>query len=215
MSIFKPYVGHVPYTRLQDTRIMSLAVFQYAINGLDYHNFDHHIVANYTHMENLGTPYDVNLDLANLLHDVLMGEDAEIRCMDFAREHATDVLGADIGKVCELIASTIEHTPKCEDPRLAMIDLMSFASDSSIRNADTELLRLEAMRVKGSSFDQAAWAQGTIAYASGLQGRILADLPSSAVSPRLNTVWRDIALGAGHAVDHIRNAYLTDRPEPN
>ena len=206
----------IPYTRLEGTKIMELSRAQYALNRMRYHNFEGHIVTNYRHMARLRMEYDLELDVSNLVHDVIMGPDAEIRSMAFVRQHGSDIPGIDMNKVCDLIATTMKHTPLATDPRLAMIDLMSFASDDEIRNADSDLLRLEAMDRAGDDFDQTAWAEGTIGYASALYHRVSADLPISRVGPLERQIWREIAEGAEQAIGYVTGKYLLaeDGPRP-
>lgn len=197
----------VPYTRLQGTPVFEAAAARYALNDMAYHNMGH-VATLYRRADEFGMPYDRALDHAILLHDVIYdarGQN-EIRSIAFARQHMRD--DPDIDRICDLIGSTIAHTPLCEDPRLAMIDLTSFMSDPETRNHDSDMLMAEAMRMRGDAFDRSAWAEGTIGFLTGLRARILEDLPRSHVSDFHRHVWNVTASGIEQSIAYVGETHL-------
>lgn len=158
--------GKTTWTRLEGTKLWSLAEQAYASPaGRAYHNMDH-VRSMYGHAAGaLGLPYCANLDLAVLLHDVVIDgrPDAELRSIAWAIEH-----GVSNPWVHELIAGTVKHAPGA-DNRLILLDLAGLM-DVEVSRVNTRLLRKEAFALNGTSPEK--FTLGTTAYLTGLLDRI-------------------------------------------
>ena len=113
------------WSRILDSRIADLAKTEYDDNpDRRYHNWAH-ILRLYWHAaETFHLPYDPDLDLAILTHDVIYdaADDKEKRSVAWLQEHAA---GPTAGAEYHILR-TIEHRPTADDNRMILLDLADF-----------------------------------------------------------------------------------------
>lgn len=163
------------WSRLEDTELWDLARSAYETpDGRLYHVFDHPLRL-YELAETLNMPYNEDLDLAILLHDVIYnGKPDDVRkSADFLLKHRPDAV-----KAADLIMSTETHEP-CADNRLIILDLYDI-SDPTLRNKNRELIADELSNLKGTSRD--AFYAGNNEFMSDLRNRIIEGVGSTNVS---------------------------------
>jgi predicted metal-dependent HD superfamily phosphohydrolase len=177
---------HVPWTKLNGTPIWVDAMMNYADPRRDYHGRSH-IESIYGHAEALGLAYDSALDLAILIHDVIIfseepERDSGVWLLEAMERHnltedpyvVDGVIAGDrednIFTALRHITSTATHAIQDgESCELIVLDLMGFA-DKDQRRRDTEACRREAFAAKGTS--EAEFDEGCILYLTGLQERL-------------------------------------------
>lgn len=155
------------WTKLRGTEIWTLAERQYdSPAGRAYHNMGH-VEHLYEVAEELGYPYDEDLDQAILRHDVIYDKNPQ---KEF--RSALWMLGTvheASAKTKSLVMSTADHTP-CEDNRLIILDLYDL-SIKDRREANLILIREESKSLYEIS--EADFKEANIAFMSGLYDRIM------------------------------------------
>jgi len=196
------------WTRLEGTPLWDAAAQQYAKNDLDYHDMSH-VGRLYAHAERFRLPYDPSLDRAILAHDVILDLSGgnEARSAVWLR----DQTGEEDRVATRLIMTTVDHDPQHADRRLALLDLADFLDPDRSR-INTDLLRLEAARMRGDAFDERAWAENTVLYLDGLAERIEAGLESGPTGAE-RRVWVKMLRGVERASDAL-DQVATEEPDP-
>lgn len=197
-----------PWTRLEGTPLWDAAAWNYAKNGLNYHNLDH-VKRLYAHAERFRLPYDLSLDRAILAHDVILdlAGGNEARSAVWLR----DQLDEEDRVATRLIMTTVDHDPQHSDRRLALLDLADFLDPDRSRT-NTGLLRLEAERMRGDAFDEAVWEEGVVTYLNALAGRIRDGL--GAVPPGAERrVWARVLRGVERVSDEVYDP-VSEEPDP-
>lgn len=186
------------WTRLEGSDLWRAAADRYDDNGHAYHNMTH-VGRLYGHAARLRLPYDLSLDRAILAHDVILDGDGanEARSSVWLTERLEmpDRLST------QMIMTTVDHDPQHADRRLAILDLADFM-DPDQADMNTDLLRLEAMRMRGSEFDEDAWAAGTAGYLGGLQERIASGQHIVPGKPE-RRLWTKISRGIGRTLNRL------------
>ena len=142
----------IPYTRLNGDAFWNSIAMQYIHPvGRYYHNMEH-VVDLYKYAKELGIEYDINLDVAILIHDVIYdGEkQAEIRSILHFINMVRNVLKQpnlteipekvmmpfgviEPNIISDLVITTIDHNPKKGgDNRLILLDLYSFTKGPTV-----------------------------------------------------------------------------------
>lgn len=136
----------VPWTKLTKDGIWNHAAMKYMNPvGRSYHNMQH-IVDIYTYAHKLRIPYDIDLDVAILFHDIIYDEkdNKEIRSAYDFMEIVRNVIGKTLmsvpdkvlmpfgvinpNRVADFIMSTINHAPQTADGNeMVLLDLYGFA----------------------------------------------------------------------------------------
>lgn len=150
----------IPWTKLDKDHIWAHVSVKYMEpEGRQYHNMQH-IVNMYTYAKELQIPYDVNLDLAILYHDVVYDdkENKEIRSAYMFTQDILQYSGNKLSKilpekilmpfgvvkpndVVDYIATTINHSPEKFDTKsyLALLDLYHFSNEKDRQDSAYKL----------------------------------------------------------------------------
>ena len=137
-----------------------------------YHNWGH-ILRLYWHAEHtFALPYDADLDLAILAHDVIYdaAPDKEQRSIDWLTEHAK----GDVQIANAHIAKTIEHRPS-DDNRMVLLDLADLM-DAKVSMENFDKIKRESIALYG--IDEAMFRQANGVVMTALAQRIKTDLPN-------------------------------------
>lgn len=141
-------INNVPWTKLNKDGIWNHAAMKYMNPvGRSYHNMQH-IVDIYNYAHKLRIPYDIDLDVAILFHDIIYDEkdNKEIRSAYDFMEIVRNVIGKTLmivpdkvlmpfgvinpNRVADFILSTINHAPQTADGNeMVLLDLYGFADD--------------------------------------------------------------------------------------
>lgn len=137
----KMLINVIPWTRLNKTTFWNSVSFKYSEPwGRDYHNIAH-IIKMYNYAQKLKIPYDVNLDVAILIHDMIYDENPnkEVRTTyEFIQMlNKANGLGKVIKevdyiehikiepyKIIDMVHSTINHSPSTAIKAGVPLDLM-------------------------------------------------------------------------------------------
>lgn len=153
----------VPYTRLSGDAFWNKVSMQHMLPVTRKYHVMEHIVDMYKYAKELDLDYDINLDVAILIHDVIYdgGKHAELRSIqyfiDMVKNYTKDKnmllipekVFMPFGvieplKIIDFVLSTIDHTPKKDiDNTLMMLDLYSFAKGETVRNVNYKKLMEE------------------------------------------------------------------------
>lgn len=140
-----------PWTRLEGTAIWEKAKAEYQRDSRRIWHAFNHILRRYEIAAALDIPYDINLDLAILCHDVIFDEFPQKEAR--SAQWLVDEIGSLASrKPCELIMTTETHMPG-SDNRMIMIDLYDLLSESRTQE-DREMIRLESMALYGITSEQ-------------------------------------------------------------
>lgn len=144
----------VPWTALQDKPIWNKVIEQMQHpKGRHYHNMQH-VLDLYNHAAvTFKLPYDPDLDLAILTHDVIYdaGPFKELRSIEWLDEQGELTAGAEFH-----IRRTVGHHP-CGDFRMVLLDLADLAFIKK-RQTNYELIRAESMELYNCTEAQFAFA---------------------------------------------------------
>jgi hypothetical protein len=143
----------IPWTRINKTAFWNSVSFKYSEPyGRDYHNIAH-VIRLYNYAAKLKIPYDVNLDFAILVHDMIYDDqpNKEIRTnYEFIKMITKSIgLGMNIPekaylegivieplKIVDMVNTTINHSPMNNlglvSNDLLMLDLYNFATKDRV-----------------------------------------------------------------------------------
>jgi len=141
-------IDNIPWTKLNKDGIWNHAAMKYMNpTGRTYHNMQH-IVDLYSYAQELKIPYDINLDVAILFHDIVYDKEdnKEIRSAYDFYGVVKNVIGnlsaipekvfmpfgvIQPEKVADYILTTINHAPMSnEGQELVLLDLYGFADNN-------------------------------------------------------------------------------------
>ncbi|MFC0339569.1 hypothetical protein [Paracoccus niistensis] len=197
------------WTHLEGTEIWNAARAAHAEpKGRHYHNFDH-VERLYEIAAEQRVPYDLALDLAILIHDVIYDDqpDKERRSADWMLGFAPVPPDAAWQRAADLILSTIHHGPGGDD-RLELLDLHDFGDlERGLRNRERLAREFEELAgVKRESF-----LAGNTAFMAKMADRIEEELDLAPEETRDD--WARIAFGIRALLAHEAESQQPGRPE--
>lgn len=174
-----------------------------------YHVFPH-VERLYHHVEHtLGLPYDPDLDEAILVHDVINDRYGfnELRSIQWHQmmTRPADQSPHNPGQVdlshpvAQHVMRTVDHRPNAKDNRIILADLLDFA-DIELTRRNSLLLKQEGMLMHGYSAEE--WAEGNVAYLTGLFARIRDNL-GEVSDPFERDLFEKIMVGIRSAIDNV------------
>lgn len=164
------------WSQLIKTDLGRMAQIAYTTDGKRKYHVWNHILTGYEWAKRLELPYDVNLDMAWLGHDLVYDDkpDKELRSytmlVDLYEQH-DPIEGVDMNLVGKEIRKTIDHRSS-DDDRIIMMDLADL-TDKERTATNFELLRSEMLAIYNiSSTDH---AEATIEFLRKLRQTAMAN----------------------------------------
>lgn len=145
----------IPWTKLSGDAFWNHVAVKYnQPTYRPYHNMEH-VVQMYRYASRLGIEYDIDLDVAILVHDMVYDEKGnnEIRSSYEFMNMMKNVVGKTMSdipdslmlpfgiihpdKIIDHVSKTIDHRPiRGKDNRIILLDLYGFGDDTNVRKAN-------------------------------------------------------------------------------
>ena len=190
------------WSKLVDKPIGQIAkAFYQADSRRKFHNWDH-VISNYGCAESLNIAYDVDLDLANMFHDIVYDDlpekekrSAELFLLIYSAMSPIPDVNPD--RVYQLIMTTAEHEIE-DDPQMVSIDLYNLSIQQRAI-IDYEKVKQESKLLYGIS--DLVFAKASTEFMQQLLPRVIKyrDLASIA-EPEKSKFWQNVSEGVERVI---------------